>query len=558
MEEAERQSRARADELEAKLRSAPGEQHTTDLPVAMVPRAELERAISQHDAELAPLRLRIQELEEMLSAARDQEQQARADAGYLQTALAALSQRSDGHLEVTLLHEDVLAARGKESLARAQLARSERDREALREQLLRLEGELRDKDRAVDRLETAARAGERTALELRLQLERISKGHVEVWKAERWQRQLAHMRQRHSWLSSFVGRLESEALEMIERAHGAEERVDSLASVSQLLSASSHEQIRELSRLKDTLIRSRTSEKRLEREAALLRERFAFAERVQATLEERLQQLEAESAQVQTSLEADRDRSTTRANQMDAEVQRLAGELRAAKEESEGLRRALGDLQGEEGLGRRARRAAAARWGTPGSGPDVLLEEGDRAFLLEQVEKHRAVRVECEQLRSKASELRVQLDEKEVEVLRARAERDQARAERDLERASRLAAEGGSEAAELGLQGPGEALRQVHEAAQVEIGRLERLCKELGEDADRLRADKQQLRESALQEHKRFSSRIAELENKLSDMEAQKIAAYRRGQAQSMDGSSRIQKGSRFCLLLPLGMPWMR
>ncbi|CAG9461290.1 unnamed protein product [Pedinophyceae sp. YPF-701] len=470
---------------------------------------ELEATLREADEGLAATRARADAAEDAVARAEAEGLAVRAEVTHLRQGLRDMAQGSEHALVVARLTEEIVSVRSKEALVRSQLTRSERDRERLLSSVLRLEREVGQRERVADVVGERARALDAALHQASQRLLALQHGGVQAHQARRWALATAEYARRVKWLSEQLDRMRELLLESEGGRLKAESDLEGYKQSHVLAEGSESDARREATRMREQAARLRLERARKEREAAMLRERSSYLDRVNAELEARLQGYEQEQEDDVGRAEREREAAMAQARELQRRLESSAVDLAGVSSRLEEAQAEVRALRAQQGA------AAAGGGGGGGRGGAGGLTRVHRDALLEQIERQKQARIENAGLMRKVEALEEELRRKENETLRALTERD--RALGALEGAGglgRLYREPEADA----IQGPGRApgAAAIGEAHLAEIRRLELKAGRLEEDIRRLMQERAQMRDEHHQEIQSLQDQIANLEDGLA------------------------------------------
>lgn len=488
--------RDRASEATAKMAAM----LTPEVATALRERVdEAERARAEADTRLEAERSRAEMAEAALATARGDpagnlDQTATlAELNILRDCVRDMAQRTDAATTIGRYAEEAIETRRGESVLRAQLVRSERDRERLTQANLSLEraGAHQSQElmalgaRLAEARSRAARAESRLAL--------VRARTVERSRAERWALAAAGERRRVRWTEGVCEELRTEVRAWAERAEEAAEARDAQAHAAAVSAGPESEARKEVARVREQLGRARLERSKADRSGAVERSRADFLSRVNADLEDRLTALEragleeteaAERARAEAQMAADAAGEAAEAR--GKEVDELRAELATLRAGAE-----AGEVSAALGLSRR-------RFG--GAEDAGTMSAAERDALLDQVDRHMRGRLELEESKARVLALTEELQARDarlaiVETDAGRAAEAAASAARAAgalaEAASGKVSPGAHPTATAAFRGAGQAAARGTELALArEVDRLEERCRRLEgalADADRAR-----------------------------------------------------------------------
>jgi len=539
---------------------------------SMVPRDQLavanervqvaEQNLAEADGRLSRVQ---QEADEAVAALQKYEIQAlasTAELNALRGAVRDMGQQSDADLAVARAAEEIVQLRHVEASLRSQLVRSERDRERLVHSNMALERQLASRTQEAEVLRSRATDASRGAAAAESRLASMRAGAVESHRAERWARSAHDARKRARWMGEAMDALRSQALEWAAEALRLEEEAEAARFARAVRAGPDSEARKEAARVRELLGAERLARSRAERERMVLTQKADYLGRVNGDLEERLEELERRGLDDERELERERAELAGRAEAAAAERDALASECEALRRDAA---RAEAALREEELRGMLGRRAAGDARDRETGAYEAQMSQQERDAMLEQVNRHQAVRLELEEARAAISELQDVVRAKDDEVRALVEDRDRlgAAVAHARQLAGRRAGDGGGpdasylrtperSAADLAPATPARGAGGADlAAAAAEIDRLEGKARDLARERDRLAQERADARDRFDREASqlrraldRERERAADLEERLRGAEARVRVAGGEGDLSSVPGTPAAPRGT--------------
>jgi chromosome segregation ATPase len=193
------------------------------------------------------------------------------------------------------LHEEVNHVRSKEACVRSQLIRSEQERGKLQDENSSLRRQLNGRDASIASLQDNSHFAVREKHELMVQLQAATVGRVETWRAERWRRKLSDVKGRNDVLAGELEVSRQRLIRLEAKAERAELELEAVTGLEEILARPMAEAYRQAAHLTEQALHQRLDNSKVRRELSLQTEKVRYLEAVNAELEARLEEYEAEA-----------------------------------------------------------------------------------------------------------------------------------------------------------------------------------------------------------------------------------------------------------------------
>ena len=494
----------------------------------------LELRLQQREKENTELQLECSSIKDALQSRDEAQVRLKSfegaylqDIASLKEALRNMSDAGDRDHVINRLHEELLHLRAKEAAMKMSLARAETRSQRLEKQCEKLNNKVQETMREL--------WGERENLKSKFKhqhklfdrLETELSGRVEFQKAHKWARTVTQLQRRTQELGDRVEEKERREMELQTDLENTKLRLKGADDLRKMMGEAPSDVHREVARIQEEYLQAKMQSSRLQREVDGLKGRAEVNEKTATESEQQLRRVEEDGLRTQLKLKD--------------QIRELQAKEQALEESVLQLQKERDEVQATADAAGRRPADSALSDATVDSNLLRTQVEGGQSIILEQIDKIKDLRQEIVVLEQKATSAQADLEQKEQSLAEVEAERDHllTRIEQQLS-GLKLKSKGDADDEDF-------AVRQVKEAAEASVQRLQAIIKEKTSEIRSLRQDLEAERKRTLEETLKSSQKIQEL--RLSAEKAKVASAKTISVPSATSGQAHPSAKGRYALL---------